>query len=552
VLYLPTARFGFVSYDDRIYVTENPHVRPGLTVDGLRWAFAPSSGEGTYWHPVTWLSHMLDFSLFGADPGAHHMVAVGIHAVNAALLLLVLSAATGSRWRSLAVAALFAVHPINVESVAWIAERKNLLSAFFWLAACGAWVGYARRPGILRYLGVVALFTFGLLAKPVLVVLPAVLLLLDLWPLRRLRPESAPGPFASARIGRLIAEKLPLLVLAGAAVAASLHSLGPSAGTVTFAEVPIGLRVANAVASIPRYLGKLAMPHDLAIFYPYPQWVAPGTVALAAALVLIVTGAGLALRRRVPAVLVGWLWFLIGLVPVSGLLQAGAWPALADRWAYVPAIGIFVASVWGLGALLDEKPRATAAMAVAVVVALAVSTRVQLEVWRDDVALYSHALAAAGDSGVALQGLAAAWLERGEVKSAVPLLERAVAVSPRSVDARNALATAQLRSGRVADAERTVRGALALGRDGETLAELGAVLLAQDRLDEAANAFDQALALQPDLAEALNGMGIVLAQRGRLQDAEARFTAAAAAAPYNDQIQANLARCRARLAGRNQ
>ncbi len=548
-LYLPTAHFGFVSFDDQIYVVDNPHVRSGLNLDGLRWAFARASGEGTYWHPLTWVSHMLDCSLFGVDPGAHHMVAVAIHAANAALLFLVLNAATGSRWRSLAVAALFAVHPINVESVAWIAERKNLLSTCFWLATCGAWIGYARRPGTIRYLGALVLFVLGLLAKPMLVMLPAILLLLDLWPLRRLRPEGSPGPFAPAGMRRLIAEKLPLAAVAGMSIAVSLHSLGPAANTISFAEVPLGLRLANALVSIPRYLGKLLAPHDLAIFYPYPQRVLPGTVALAAVVVLVITSAGIALRRRVPAVLVGWLWFLFGLVPVSGLLQAGAWPALADRWAYVPAIGIFVASVWGVGALFDARPRAAAAMAIAVIVALAVSTRVQLEVWRDDVSLFGHSLAVAGESRVALQGLAGAWLERGDVASALPLLERAVAVSPRAVDARNALATAQLRAGRAADAERTVRRALTLGRDGETMAELGVVLLAQGRLDEAAAAFDGALVLQPDLAEALNGMGIVLARRGLLVDAEVRFAAASRAAPYDDGIQANLQRCRAWLAG---
>ncbi|MEA2735293.1 MAG: hypothetical protein QOE14_1744, partial [Humisphaera sp.] len=332
LLYAPTAWYGFIGYDDPLYV-ENAHAREGLSFANVRWAFTLGPERAGNYHPVTWLSHMLDFSLAGARPGFHHAHNALLHATAAVTLLLVLYRATGALWASAAVAALFAWHPLHVQSVAWVAERKDVLSGLLFFLTLAAYVHYARRQTVGRYLGLLVLAAAALLAKPMLVTLPFVLLLLDYWPLRR-----------QERWPRLIVEKLPLVAMAIAMSVLTVLAQGKSGAIRTTENLPLVVRLANVPVSCVRYLYLTAWPLDLAIFYPYRAWSA-ATVAASTALLLTISGLALWQRRRRPYLIVGWLIFLGMLVPVIGIVQVGE-QSIADRYTYLPLIGIFIMFVF--------------------------------------------------------------------------------------------------------------------------------------------------------------------------------------------------------------
>ena len=341
--YSPVVNHDFLSYDDNQYIVSNPHVSPGLTRDGFVWAW--THFHAANWHPLTWLSHMVDCQLFGVESAKHHFVNLLLHTANAIALFLVLRRLTGETWRPFWVAAFFALHPLHVESVAWVAERKDLLSTFFGLLALGAYARYADRPGLGRYLLVVLAFVLSLLSKPMLVTLPFVLLLLDGWPLRR------------DGWRWLVLEKVPLLLVSAASCAVTVFAQRAGGAVVPLERMPLEVRAASAVLAYLGYLRQTIWPIGLAGFYPM-QAMRLGTVAAAGLGLVLVTGLALALRRRAPAVLVGWLWYLGTLVPVIGLVQVGA-QASADRYTYVPLIGIFIAGAWAVpdGWLLRPRPR---------------------------------------------------------------------------------------------------------------------------------------------------------------------------------------------------
>ncbi len=371
----PSIGNGFVNYDDDEYVTENPHVQAGLTLNGMRWALTAT--EAANWHPLTWVSHMADRSLFGADPRGHHLSSLIWHLANVVLLFLVLFRMTGATGRSAAVASLFALHPLHVESVAWISERKDVLSTFFWILTLWAYARYANRPGPRRYLLVVAFLALGLACKPMLVSVPLVLLLLDFWPLDRLHPPYWP----------VVREKIPLVILAAASSVITLVAQHRGGALGSFERLPLSMRLENAVVSYAGYLWKTIRPVGLSIVYPHPGPGRPGwQVAGAMALLAAISYGAIRARRRRPYLLVGWLWFLVTLVPVIGLVQVGE-QAMADRYTYVPLVGPFVAVVWGAADLVrrvggTERQRrastaAVAAASAAVLGILLALTRVQ-------------------------------------------------------------------------------------------------------------------------------------------------------------------------------
>ena len=503
------AGLGFIEeYDDYQYVTRNQAVLSGLTWAGLRWAFT-SVGYAFNWHPLTWLSHMADVSLFGLDPRGHHLVSLALHTLNSLLLLQVLRRATGVLWPSALVAALFAVHPLRVESVAWVAERKDVLSAFFWLAATGAYVRYARRPSVARYAAVVLLFALGLLAKPMLVTLPLTLVLLDVWPLNRLRPapgarRAGPAPGGPG----VLVEKVPLLLLSGAS--AALTVVAQNRGGALGTDYPAPLRAQNALLSLARYLGKTLWPQDLAVVYPFPwrgipawQWAA------AAVMVLAVTAAAVRWRRRCPAVLWGWLWFLVTLAPVIGLLQAGD-QAMADRYTYIPHVGLLVMAVWGLRELARGRPRGRvvlAALAAAALAALPVLTQRQVRIWRDGVTLFTHARAVTPGNWIAEINLGMYYMNRGEKTKAVEHFRETIRARPDHV-----------------------RGHF----------NLGVALYESGSLEEAAGQYRQALALDPHFGEAHCNLGVVLLMRGRTEEAVLHFREALRANPRDEVAAGNL------------
>ena len=517
-VYAPVAHFDYVDLDDDVYVTANRRVQAGLTWDGIVWAF--TTGHAGFWHPFTWLSHMLDCQLFGLDAGGHHLTNLVLHAANTLLLLGALHTLTGAVWRSAFVAAVFALHPLHVESVAWVAERKDVLSTAAWLAALWAYASYARRPGRRRLVLVEVAFSIGLLAKAMIVTLPFVLLLLDWWPLDRAR---------TTRPGALVAEKVPLFVLAAVGSVVAFVAAARWGAVVSLTHEPIRRRLATVLVAYVRYLGKAVWPTHLAIFYPMPvAWPAANVVA-AALLLFAITACALVVGRRYPYVLVGWLWFVGTLVPVIGVIQAGN-QAMADRFTYVALIGPTIVAVWGVEELLRRSPavaRAAAWGGLFVVAVLGVASRKQLGYWRDSTALFTHALAVTTDNWLAHNNLGYVLLRQGRTEEATAHFRAALAIKPGYMDAVNNLGDVLIRSDRAEDAIAHFSAALALHPDDPvTHYNLGNALAKRGDVDAAAREFAAAVRLRPDYPAAHYNLGVAFAARGNSDEAMAEFTRA--------------------------
>jgi Flp pilus assembly protein TadD len=560
-VYAETGSFDFVVFDDPSYVLENVFIRRGLTRAGVVWAF--TSEHVGNWHPLTGLSHMLDCTLFGLDAGGHHLTSVLLHVANTLVLFFALSGATGAPWRSGLVAALFALHPLHVESVAWVSGRKDVLSTFFGFAALGAYGRYARRGGLGRYALTTLLVGLGLMAKPMLVTLPFLFLLWDYWPLGRLRLRGMPDARSSAiPLARLVGEKLPFFVLSAATSVVTVVAQRHGEAVASLGEVPIGLRVANAIVSYARYLEKTIWPRDLSPVYPHPGLpggtpLEPWQVAGAAFVLAALTAAVWASRR--PYARMGWLWYLGTLVPVIGLVQVGG-QAMADRYTYIPLVGPFIVAAWGAGdvvaALATHRARQAAAAAGTIVLtALALASRVQARHWRDSLALARLALRVAPRSPHMRMNLGIALQQAGKPERAIRQYRKAARIAPRSPKLHNNLGNALELQGRREQAIAHYRWALALDPSfarahanlgsallaaGETAPaiehletalriepshhlaheRLGFALAAQGRLEEAIGHYRRALALEPDHAEAHNNLGIALQARGQEGDVD--------------------------------
>ena len=435
VIYAPVWHFNYIGLDDPDYVSDNLVVSSGLSLRNIVWAF--SGPHFSNWHPLTWLSHMLDCELFGLNPGAHHLVNVAIHVANSVLLLLVLAWITGKLWRSALIAALFALHPLHVESVAWISERKDMLSALFWILTIAAYVWYAQRRSVGCYLVMVALFVCGLLSKPMVVTLPFVLLLLDYWPLYRIRQLQ---PYGSGRLPIephglvwLICEKFPLLALS--TVSSAITFFAQRQGAMVGLDVlPLGVRLGNAVVSYGRYLWKALLPFDLAVIYPLLPDISAARIVGALFVLILFSFVAACYARMRPYLLVGWLWFVGSLIPVIGLVQVGE-QAMADRYTYLPLIGIFVAVVWAIADCAEYwkiRWKTVTAVAALVVGICTVATSHQLQYWRDDVALFTQATRVTSQNATAHALLADALLRVGEEEEATKHLEKALQIQPRS------------------------------------------------------------------------------------------------------------------------
>lgn len=445
--------FRFVNFDDGEYVYANPNLLGGLTPRTLAWAF--TTGYAANWHPLTWLSHALDVTLFGGWAGGHHLTSVAIHGTNAVLLFLVLRAMTSALWRSALVAALFAIHPLHVEAVAWVSERKELLGALFGILAVGAYHRYARRPSPARMAAVAALFALSLLAKPMWVTLPCVLLLLDRWPLARHEP-----------LRRLAIEKLPLLALSAASCAATWFVQSRSGAVAS--GFPLAERALNAPIAVLSYLRQTLWPSGLAVFYPHPasvgQAVPRASAALALAALASLAVAAVAMRRRRPYVGVGLLWFLGTLVPVIGLVQVGS-QSRADRYTYLPLVGIFVAVAWLLGDWAAARPgrrAGLAGVAATLLLALAAAAHRQASVWRDGGRLYGHAIGATQDNWLAWNNLGMTQLDGGDLEAAIEAFGNAARIKPDYADAWYNAGVALTRLGEPERAAAAYREALRL------------------------------------------------------------------------------------------
>jgi Flp pilus assembly protein TadD len=555
--YWQAACLGLVAFDDLDYVSENAHVLGGLTWQGAAWAF--TTPEQCNWHPVTWLSHMADVELFGTWSGGYHLASLALHCANTVLLFLILRWMTGAAWRSAAVAALFAVHPLHVESVAWVAERKDVLSAFLGLLALIAYVWYVRRPGVGRYVAVFVLLALGLMAKPMLVTLPLVFLLLDWWPLGRLAkkgsaaaPDAPTAPAAAAQEAsrrrvalRLVLEKAPLLALSAASSVITYVVQQRGGATVKLEWIPPGLRVENAVLSYVGYLGKMLWPADLAVYYPYVRSPSLASVLAAAGLLAAISAAvAWGARRGRQYLAVGWLWYLGMLVPVIGLVQVGG-QAMADRYTYLPLVGMFIMAVWGaadLAANWRHGQKALAPAAACVVLALAAATARQVTYWTDSAALFEHAAAATADNSFAHYNAGAALMRLGRTREAVEHYREAIRIDPVHVKARNNLGVFLADHGRTDEAIAHFRVAIRLRPDDPELHyNLGRSLAAQGRTQEAVAHYREAIRLKPDYVDAHNNLGNALAREGRTEEAIEHYRQALRIRPDYAIVHNNLA-----------
>ena len=499
--------FRFVNFDDSDYVSGNPNVQAGITLKAIKWALA--AGHSNNWHPLTWLSHMLDWQLFGSNAGGHHLTNLIFHIANTLLLFLVLRQMTGAIWSSAFVAALFALHPLHVESVAWVSERKDVLSTFFWMLTMWAYVRFVGRPKITRYLLVVVFFALGLMAKPMLVTLPFVLLLLDYWPLKRLSPENIPSKWKTAH--RLAWEKVPFFALSAAS---SVITIFVQKVLMTN-QIPLNIRIANAFISYIEYIEKMIWPRHLAVFYTHYDIKLSTPQVLAAALLLLVISVWIIrLGRKRRYLLVGWLWYLGTLVPVIGLVQVGN-QAMADRYTYIPLIGLFIVITWGINDLLagwKYRKIIFGISAAAVLLAMAVCTWFQAGYWRNSTSLFEHAIAVTKDNYVAHKSLADVLREQGKIKQAIEHYYKALQISKNFVPTYIGIGAVLIDAERTDEAIRYLTKAIQLyPKSGRAYGELGHAMAKKGKMNEAIALLEKACQLEPDDSTPVNNLAWYLA-----------------------------------------
>jgi len=520
IAYEPVRHNDFVQYDDHHYITENPKVKQGLSRESLWWAL--TTPHGAIWHPLTMLSHLIDYELFGLNPVGHHAVNVLLHTMTALVLFGLLNRMTGAVWASLFTAAVFALHPIHVESVAWASERKDVLSAFFWMLTIAAYAGYVKQRSKGRYALMLALFTAGLAAKPMLVTLPFVLLLVDYWPLGRTAP-AAGGRNARIGLVSLVREKIPLFILA-AVLAVVTYIVQSSWGATGLGRsLPVGGRVANAAVAYTGYIQKMLWPVNLAVLYPYPEsgWglIRPivSLLMLVAVSVSVLKAAG---RYRYLAT--GWFWFLGTLVPVIGFVQVGR-QAMADRYTYIPSVGLSIIVAWGLGDILGRwryRRSLLAAGFIVITVAMTVATRAQVVYWKDSLTLFGRAAAVTRNNTTMLKNLGNEMRSAGRYTDAIDFFEEAIATDPGDTEAMVCKARVLLDMGRVEQAGVVLSEALRVRPDSaEAQNWLGVVLSRKGLLPEAIVRYRRAIALKDDYATAWNNLGIALNELGKTAEA---------------------------------
>ena len=500
-VYWPVRHHEFLNIDDQVYVTDNTRVRSGLTMNNVAWAF--TSWEAGFWHPLTWLSLMADASLYGSQAGGFHWTNVLLHMGGTLMLFFAWRRLTGADWQSGLVALLFAVHPLNVEPVAWIASRKDVLSGFFWMLTLWTYARYAELPTSGRYLTVWVCFVLGLMSKPMLATLPAVLLLLDYWPLARFKAAGG----RKAWLG-LILEKLPLAVCALAIIIVTFLAEHQSGALADLETISWPARLANALVSYLTYLAKTMLPLHLAVFYPHPG-AGEILISLGAGLsIILLTLIAIGNRKRFPYLFVGWLWYLITLVPVIGFIQLGSL-ARADRYAYIPLVGIFIAVAGGGTELWGKLCRRHSLMLASVTVillSLAVTARLQVAHWQNDLTIFQHAVAVTDNNYKAYHGLGLAYHRLGNDEQAIRLMRRSLSLKP----------------------------------DNRAHIDLGVVYMGQQRFKDAEREFTESLKLKPDNAKAHNNLGSALASQGRASEAIPQFAEALRLDPGYAKARQNL------------
>ena len=577
-VYWQVQHFDFVNFDDDLYVFENQHVQEGLTLKNIVWAFTTTHASN--WHPLTWLSHMLDYQLFGLNPGRHHRTNLLFHIANTLLLFYVFRKMTGNLWQSAFVAALFALHPLHVESVAWVSERKDVLSAFFWMLTMWGYIRYVERPKLGRYLWVVLFFILGLMSKPMLVTLPFVLLLLDYWPLNRLQIDPS-GTIGNSQLRltdlRLVWEKLPLFFLVAVSSAITFYAQKHGGAVASLDVIPFQARIANALVSYASYIGKMIYPFKLAVPYPHPGTFPWWQITEACLLLLFISLLTIRAIKQKPYFFVGWLWYIGTLVPVIGLVQVGS-QSMADRYTYVPFVGLFFIIAWGVPELIAQwryKKIWLATMAGVLVSILMPATWKQVGYWKNSITLFEHTLQVTSNNFASHNNLGLALEKLGRTKDAIEHYLQALRIKPDSVDAHNNIGNALFKQGKDSEALTYFNQALRLnpkcvaaynslavafirmGKTDEAIAflqkalqinpndpdahvNLGGALVQTGRIDEAIVHFRKALQIKPFIPEVHVNLGVALANTGKVQEAITRFRKALQIDPDNPEALENL------------
>ena len=557
-VYWQVGNHEFVNYDDDQYVTENQHVQAGLTLKSITWAF--TSTHASNWHPLTWLSHMLDCQIYGLNPRGHHFTSVFFHILNSILLFLVFKRMTGAFWKSAFVAALFALHPLHVESVAWVAERKDVLSTFFWMLTMGAYILYVENPGIKKYLLTALFFALGLMAKPMLITLPFVLLLLDYWPLsrfqvknldtvqhsegkpqkdtkskkRKSRKRSAKNAAQAKKIVKsayqwslaypLVWEKIPLFVLAAVSSIVTLFAQQRAVGSLE--AFPITARIFNAFVSYISYIVKMILPHNLAVLYPHPGMPPVWQISGACLLLIFISFMAVKTVRRYPYFAVGWLWYLGTLVPVIGLVQVGS-QAMADRYTYIPLTGIFIIIAWGIPGLIagwQYKKEGLAGVSATLLSILMVITWFQLRHWNNTITLFKHAINVTVNNSVAYNNLGNALKNQGKIPEAIKHYTEALRIRPNYAKAHNNLGNALKNQGKIPEAISHYYEALRINPDyAFAHYNLGNALKNQGKIPEAIKHYTEALRIRPNYAKAHNNLGNALADQGKIPESISHY-----------------------------
>ncbi|MBL6967708.1 MAG: tetratricopeptide repeat protein [Desulfobacteraceae bacterium] len=544
-VYWQVRNHDFVNFDDDRYVTDNYRIKSGLTAENITWAF--TAFHVSNWHPLTWLSHMVDYQLFGLNPGKHHIFSVMLHIANSLLLLYLLRRMTGSLWRSSIVAALFALHPVHVESVAWISERKDVLSTFFWMLCLFSYIGYVERPGVLRYSFILLFFALGLMAKPMVITLPFVFLLLDFWPLCRLQLGQEINTIChlkrKAPVSRLLLEKSPLFLMTAASGVITFVAQSSGGAVQTFTSFPLPVRIANALTSYLKYMEQTLWPTKMAVLYPHPHTVNGLKVAGASLLLMAISFLAVKTVRQYPFIIVGWLWFLGTLVPVIGLVQVGV-QAMADRYTYIPLIGIFIIIAWSIPGLLASKLNLKiplASLLLLSIAVLALLTWKQVGYWKNSTTLFKHAIGVTKNNYISYSNLGQALAEQGRISEGIAHLYESLRIKPDYAIAHNNLGTALERQGRLKEAVKHYTAAVRIAPSLPAAHyNLGVVLHRQGNIKDAADHYIQTLRVMPDHARAHNNLGVALEHQGYLEEAVIHYSEALRIQPDYPDARRNL------------
>jgi len=546
-VYWQVKHFSFVNYDDQLFVEDNYHVQRGLTWENVAWAFTDATKYSGYWAPVTWLSFLIDYEINGKAAGGYHLTNVLFHAANTILLFFFLKQSTGSHWRSGFVAALFALHPLHVESVAWVTERKDVLSTFFWMLALICYGAYARNPGRKKmYLFVLLLFSFGLMAKPMLVTLPFVFLLLDYWPLSRVnfgRHPACAGSGGKRSAISLIVEKTPFFLIVFQICVVTYIMQEIAGALAPLDSYPISVRIANALVSYSYYILKTLWPVNLAVPYPHPGmpsgWQIAGAVVFAGGISFL----SIRLAQEKPWFLVGWFWYIGTLIPVIGLVQMGSY-GMADRYTYIPLIGLFIIIAWGVPELIANRPYKTmwlATLSTIILIILMAVTEKQVRLWENSFSLFKHAITVTSNNFVAHSNLGLALAGRGRIDDALHHYREAIRIQPNYSIAYNNLGVALAERGQAEDAIWNFRKALRLKPDyAQAHYNLGVALAKKGQTDDAIRSFLEALRFEPDSEETHNNLAIALYARGSVSLAIRHFELALEINPTSSVASNNL------------